>query len=71
MSMTKKDYKVWAEILGQIIWSHEDLGANPRMSRGAIDDRLKQNNKNYDGNKFWTAVEQEVRELQELFRDEE
>lgn len=66
--MTRKDYKVIAEIMAQIIWSEEDLGRGVRENKGAINYKLKQNNGNYDPDKFWQEVESDVLMLKGMFR---
>lgn len=68
--MSRKDFIIIADILGQIIWSFEDLGANPRQSKGAIDDLLRQTNPRYDSGRFWAEIERNILELKGLFRDE-
>lgn len=66
--MTRKDFNVLADIIAQTIWSYEDLGSGVRENKGAIDCLLKQNNPNYDPDKFWQAVEENVLVLKGLFR---
>lgn len=66
--MTRKDYKVIAEILAQTIWSYEDLGSGVRENKEAIDYYLRQNNDRYNPEIFWKEVEDDVLMLKGLFR---
>lgn len=55
--MTRKDFQVIAEILGQVAYAQECLGARVEENRGAIDAYLSKTNQNYNSEKFWTAVQ--------------
>lgn len=55
--MTRKDFQVIAEILAQIAFSQECLGATVEQNKGAIDEYLRATNPNYNSGKFWQAVE--------------
>ena len=64
--MTRKDFQVVAEILAQVSWAQECLGASVEDNRGAIDTYLEKTNTNYNGTKFWEAVEKAKLELKGL-----
>lgn len=64
--MTRKDFQVIAEMLGQIAFSEECLGAKVIDNKGAIDYHLKSLNPNYSSEKFWQAVERAKQEIKAL-----
>lgn len=64
--MTRKDFQVIAEMLGQIAFSVDCLGASVEDNKGAIDYHLKQTNPNYNSEKFWKAVESAKLEIKGL-----
>lgn len=64
--MTRKDFQVIAEMLGQIAFSQDFLGAKVIDNKGAIDYHLKSTNPNYNSEKFWAAVEKAKAEIKAL-----
>lgn len=66
--MTRKDYNRIADIIAQILWAEETLGAGIEKNKGAIDYILEEYD-NYDSKKFWQAVYAEKLRLKGLFAE--
>ena len=54
--MTKKDFKVIAEIVARI-WLAEEIGKGVEVTKSSINAILRETNLRYDSDKFWQAVE--------------
>lgn len=66
--MTRKDYNRIADIVAQMLWAEEALGAGVEKNKGAIDYILNIYD-NYDSEKFWQAVYDEKSRLEGLFAE--
>lgn len=54
--MTKKDFKVIAEIVARS-WLAEEIGRGVEVTKSSINAILRETNLRYNSDKFWQAVE--------------
>lgn len=66
--MTRKHFELIAEIIANIITA-EELGGNARDSKKMVLSELAMTNANFNGERFWRAVEQKVLENRAITKE--
>ena len=66
--MTRKHFELIAEIIANIITA-EELGGGARDSKKMVLSELAMTNANFDGERFWRAVEKKVLENRAITKE--
>lgn len=66
--MHRKQFNIIAEIIANIITA-EELGGSARDTKKMVLSELAMTNANFDGERFWRAVEQKVLENRAITKE--